>query len=786
VRVVSLAAVLGSLPLATAVAGREYSSDAPLEITADTIVYEGERELYVAEGNVRVVQEQRSIEADWVVFSSRTRRGIAAGDVVVVDGEEVLEARFIDFNIDSLQGVCFETRLDTGPDGFKVGAQELEKTGDKTYHVQQGVFTTCRCPSEDDQEPWKIVVEEGDVRLGGYAQVKKTTVDVLGIPTLWLPWLIFPVKTERESGVLLPDFGMSKRSGFQVGLPLFWAARDNVNVLVTPNYLQKRGVQAELEIETVYGSRSATEFYLAYIHDTHKDFDDPKNRWGAALASDTFLPAEWRLRADIRLISDNDYVEDFREFARFRRDRFLESQAFGFRHFGDDGRMGVTLSGIYTDDIQARGSDVDDDRDRYLLQRFGAARFDQLSGRSRLLPGLVTHLGTEFINFYPLDRPQEDEQLAGQIVEAYFVDVGVDGRPNTGDFGEGDTAFQEGELLADYGQRLILHPRIAYPLRLWDALELYPEVGYQQTLYRSENRDFQERGLFTARLDVTSRLYRDLDLPLLPPVTHLLEPKLSWALVQQREQKGNPVFVPRTATPQLRVRQLALDNVVLDTADRIEAANMVKLGLGNRFYMGGGAGRAASMRVEVELSGLYDFSNRDAARLVLDGRTSFATGMASNFSLSLDPKTGKLDEGLLGVAIFVPPAFRVLRGGVVGARYRYLRQIPRLDDSYAGEYERVSQISADMRLGLGRNWSVGYGATYSLEQQNLLVNQGFLEYTSKCGCWAVGADFGDDSTRGFQFNFRYTLLGFGGKGGAFLGGRGVSTREFGESAAGVP
>jgi hypothetical protein len=66
------------------------------------------------------------------------------------------------------------------------------------------------------------------------------------------------------------------------------------------------------------------------------------------------------------------------------------------------------------------------------------------------------------------------------------------------------------------------------------------------------------------------------------------------------------------------------------------------------------------------------------------------------------------------------------------------------------------------------------------------VNQGFLEYTSKCGCWAVGADFGDDPTRGFRFNFRYTLLGFGGKGGPFSGGGGVSTRDFGQSAARVP
>ena len=63
------------------------------------------------------------------------------------------------------------------------------------------------------------------VKVGGYATAQNTTVEILGVPVVWLPWLIFPVKTERETGVLFPHFGLRGDAGLGAGLPLFWAAR---------------------------------------------------------------------------------------------------------------------------------------------------------------------------------------------------------------------------------------------------------------------------------------------------------------------------------------------------------------------------------------------------------------------------------------------------------------------------------------------------------------------------------------------------------------------------------
>jgi len=51
-----------------------------------------------------------------------------------------------------------------------------------------------------------------------------------------------------------------------------------------------------------------------------------------------------------------------------------------------------------------------------------------------------------------------------------------------------------------------VNPRIAVPLRLADVAELRTELGYHGTLYQSEERSFESRNLFSAQVDVRTRI----------------------------------------------------------------------------------------------------------------------------------------------------------------------------------------------------------------------------------------------------------------------------------------
>lgn len=786
-----------------------------VEITADQIVYESRRSVYVAAGSVQVSQGERQIDADWLVFDRTTGRGIAAGNVRVDDGEALLEARFVEFDNGAQHGLALTGRLDLGENDFRMAAGELIQSSDDHYGVREASFTTCRCPDDAERLPWQINAAAANVELGGYAMVTNTTVDVLGVPTVWFPWLMFPVLNDRASGLLLPEIGFGGNNGYELAIPLFWAARSNINVIATPRYLSERGLKPELAIETVYGERSETTLYGSFLRDqspdTYVDQDGQtrnvysKNRWAGAFDNDIDLPAGLRVRSDILVVSDNDYVEDFDDFRSYRRDRFLESRVFGFGHFGPADSGALVVGGVYVD---PRQNPDFEDRDEFILQRAPEASLAWLATPLPGIGGLTLAMDVDYSHFLPFELPQdffseilsspEYDPSNGELVgNDLFLDIGIAAIPGEfennpearAQFGAGDGVFQEGEPVADRGHRAILHPRLSRSFRLFDAIDLRPEVGWQQTLYSTQAQSFAERGLLTARLDVSTQLVGELDLPGLPPLLHLTEPKFGWALVSREDQSENPLFVPGTLVPEVALRQLSLDNIVLDTADRIESTNLATLGFGNRFYVKGRQG--PELRAELDVSLGYDFAGHGAGdfeQLILDGRILPKQGFLANFMLAYDVGSHAIAQGLFEVSFPIPKGGPVLPGSYIRAGYQYRRDVPLFyEDFRQGErfsrfiesFDSIQQVTGRTRLRLTENWALEYNVGYSFERSVLLTNQGGVEYTSGCRCWALGVSVSEHRVRGIQASVNFTLLGFGQSlARPFSGGQFIGTKVY--------
>ncbi len=801
-----VAACVSALPGHAAGGDDALRRDQPIEITADRIVYESVRQVYVAQGEVRVVQDDRRIDADWIVFNRITRRGIAAGNVRAADGDDVLEARFLEFDNAAQQGLVLTGRLDLGEDDFRFAAGELVKTSAQRFEAKDVSMTTCRCPEDDDRLPWVINADEADVEIGGYATVTNSTLDVLGVPAIWLPWAAFPIKTERATGFLPPQFRFGGGNGFEVALPFFWAARDNVNVTLTPRYMTTRGFKPELLVETVYGRRSSTDLFASFIHDMDPDeisgsVPNPTpppatlrrdrnqynpNRFGVGFDNDIHLPGGLRLRSDIQVVSDNEYVRDFEEFRDFRMDRFIESTAFGFGHVGRDGSGGGVLSVTYRNDRQNPDRS---DRDKYLLHRAPSAELAWLPTRVDPLAGFAFGMNVDYANFWSYKRASDELELTptsgGIQGDDRYLDIGIaslgggvftdpDQREK---LGVDDGVFQEGEPLNDKGHRFILNPHIGHSFRLFDAVDLRPEVGWHQTLYSTDAQSFEDRGLLTARVDAQSQLRGRVDPPLLPPLVHLLEPKVSWAYVWKRSQSSNPLFVPATKVPQRRIRQLSLDNVVLDDADRIDPANIVSVGAGNRFYIDRRGGRR--LLGELEFSLAYDFrgGRGDPGLAIAEGRLLPYRGIVSSFNVAYDMDKTRFEQAYFEVAFPLKGVLGLRRSSGLALGYRYRQAVGTFFESFESiqgvddvggsfsrlqsEFTRINQVTAATRLRFTENWAVDYSIAYSLHRTTMLTNRGALEYTSKCRCWAVQLLAEDNRTRGLRFGINITLLGAG-------------------------
>jgi lipopolysaccharide export system protein LptA len=768
--------------LAVAAPDRAHMDD-PFEITADEIHYDNRRSLYVADRHVRVEQGARSLRARWIAFSTETRLGVAEGNVELIEDGNRLNAEFMIFNVDTLQGTLYQGELDAGRDGFHIQAQELIRTGDDTFAMRDGIFTTCRC-EEGERVPWTLSAAKADVEMGGYGTLTNSTFDVLGVPVLWIPWIFFPVKSERETGFLLPDFQFGGRGGFGVGLPFFWAVHPQLNVTLTPRYFTERGYKQDVELEYVFGKRSGGDLFVAGLRDNQAGDQTRKDRWTVRWNHDQDLPAKWRWQTDLNLLSDNVYVDDFNEMREFKSFRYVESATNIERDFGAGGGYGAMVGARYADDIQ--GSTFED-RDDFLLQRATELRGDVQPGTLEGPLGIEARMDSELIYFAGFNKPEDnlDPRLSTSRplrTNGRFLDIGFDGRqarfipgppPNfIAVNGEDDGIFQPGEPLAERGARVILHPRLSRSFEMANLVEVVPEVGWQQTLYRSSGHQFAERGLLTARTDFRTRLVRDYGDEDGSVTRHVLEPKLSWALVSQRKQKQNPLFVPRGDTEQTRLRTLSLENVTRDPSDRTSSANILALGLGQRFFS---AARPSSVpRLKADLVTAIDWDFADSGGLgeiVAEGRVFPIGPLAGRVRASFDPEAVAFEEGGLELSLSTVNRTSFIRRASFLGAYRYLRRPPRFfetDSSDSSAFDRrgeseVNQVNFRFRVELAWRLRLTYSAIYGLTQeaQGFIRNHGLIEYVSKCRCWGVGVELDHENRDGVRAGLMIRFLGLG-------------------------
>jgi len=751
--------------------------DEPFEISADRIIYDADRDLYVAEGHVQVDQVGRRLKARWVAFSTKTNIGVAEGEVDLEDGDDRLRAEFMVFDVDTLHGMLFQGSTDAGEIGLKVRAKELIRTGKNTFTVRDGVFTTCYC-EPGERLPWEIHAQKADVELGSYATVTNSTFNVLGVPVLWAPWAFFPIKSDRETGLLIPEIEFGGRSGANFGLPFFWAALPQLNVTLTPRYFSKRGYKQDVEFEYVFGERSEGDLFVSgVLDDSSHDGggSTPRRRWAILWDHDQELPAKFRWQTDLNLSSDNLYPADFAELREFRAFRFLESTSNVARTFGATGGVGVMFGARFADELQGASPD---DLDHVLLQRWAEARADIAPGTLRGPLGIEGRVDSEYIYFGSY-RHSEGElgNLGGTglapLVETdgRFADVGIDGRVGGNLVGEDDDLFEPGEPIIERGSRVVVHPRLSKLFRLGGFAEFVPEVGWQQTLYRTNAQDFAERGLLTARGDLRSRLSRDyFGEGNRRAVRHVIEPRLGWAFVSSQGQKDNPLFIPRGSVDQSRLRAFSLENVTRNPSDRIDNANQLVLALGQRFYVRDRQGTAAKLRADL-LTGIdWNFTGREGlGNFYLESRLFPGRLIRSHVRGVFDLRESTFKEAEVGAGLRIPGVSRFVRMARLGTNYRYRRDLPRFAERVRGRPDvtetgdtRLSQMDWNATVELTERLRLRYRATYSfVDGGDFIRSYGALDYVSKCRCWGVSVNAFQERDQNYGGGIQFRILGVG-------------------------
>jgi lipopolysaccharide assembly outer membrane protein LptD (OstA) len=796
---IGAAALLGLLLVAPTVAGaqgsesvRESFEQEGFTLRADEIEYEEARDLYVASGNVRIEQATgRVLTADWVTFSANTRMGVATGNVEMVDGDDRLRARFAAVDFTSLVALLTDAQLEARSTGYVIEARSLEKSGDQTYRIQEGLITTCRCPPDVKHRPFEVEAQRTDIRVGGYAVARHARFRVLDVPVLYVPWLILPVKTERQSGFLLPNFGSGNRGGFELETPFFWAAKPNLNVLLRPAWISKRGFRPAMNVEYVFGEEGYGRGGAAGLPgDDEIEASDPDtrfsdDRWAYWLRYEHPLGPARRLGLDLLQMSDNNYPLDFGDLpGPVRNLRFTESR--GWASYAS-GPLFANVEAVAFDDLQ---SPNDLDRDNFLLHRVPDVRLASLPSSLGPLPFRAA-LDVRYTYFHQLDHP--DDLYGVRPVGDQFFDTGPDGLFNFGEPDrtgalpgdnvdrsgddlsfEGNGIFEEGEPLADRGHRIDLYPRLVRSDR-FGPVETLAEVGFRETLYFPRRGQSETRELWTARIDTRTRLERLFRLGALS-VRHVVEPSLGFGFVSRQDQEDNTLFLPTGSVPQERVRGADLRVRLRNPTDRIPDERFGLVAVTNRLFAPATrVGEPARQLGELRLGTGYDFEEDRILNLFLEGEFHPTSGYSLELELGYDPKDDDMDEALASFSWSSPI------GHSLSVSYRYVRNLPEVFEDFQfssdifdeadRSFNRINQLSLSGRYPLTRRIELFGSMFLSFEESR--TQQGTLgfELHSRCDCWDLIVS-GRQSTRPSQTELQVQIRLAGiGLGLPELGGR---------------
>jgi len=456
-----------------------------LKVKADSITYDKKTDTYDATGKVRIDWSGVIMFADEVTLRQSDNLATAQGNVFFRKGEDTLNADRVTLDLETAKGEVSNGRLFVKQGNFRLTGEKMLKTGEADYHVERGFFTTC-----DGEVPsWKFSAAELDVTREEYAVGRHAVFYIKDVPVLYFPYVVYPIKEERQSGFLIPRIGLSSKKGFYLEIPYYLVVNPSQDATFYLDMQTKRGVGTGADYRYLMRSGGFGTMNAYLIYDTEEDM-----LRGVLLIrhQQSFSPTLF-FRADIDLTLDRDFYRDYGEVNGEYNRQYLESSAFITKHWE---RYSLTTELRYVEDLYAVNNNA-------TLQQLPNITFTGIKQQLLDTPFYVS-LDSAFTNFVRQNGLE--------------------------------------------GQRLDLHPMLTYYTSPGGILEGAAWVGYRQRLYNTyggeTNTGFNDSGIPDVGASLSSTLSRVYDVVWgnLKKVKHTLIPEVTYSFLPQQDQDDLPFF----------------------------------------------------------------------------------------------------------------------------------------------------------------------------------------------------------------------------------------------------
>lgn len=649
-----------------------------------------------------------TIKADWIAYDVNQGTIKARGNLFIAIGPDRLTAETGEVNLNSETGTFTDATIIRDYKDLHFEGKVIEKTGEMTYHVEDGWVITCKL-KEGETAPWSFGAKDAKITDGGYAILKHSTFRIKNVPVLYSPWMILPVKRSRQTGFLFPAISTSDRDGFGIDLPFFINLSPSSDITVYPEYMAERGLMGGLEFRYVVDQNSKGGFMANYLND---DLTDPANveyyqdgnythtnqdRYWVRGKVDQDI-AGWITRLDLDIVSDRDYLTEFTSgLTGFNttNDRFLDVFGRGFDNKTIDERSNTFRILKYWQSMSLEGE---------LLAINDVRQYETDPTPLWKLPSF------NYTGLIPLGETQINFDWDANYVN-YWRENGVG------------------------AHRIDLYPRLSTPVPLSDYLEATAELGVRDTAYLIQEYgdaswvedQLENRLIFDFETEIGTTLVRDFGVNIgsVNSWNHTFRPYVNYLYIPDINQGDLPKF---------------------DEVDAIYDENLFSYGIDN-FFKIFGSNNGVNYEQEygyIKIKQGYSFRSQERDTPLTPVNVKIEYWPLRDFWMLYKTDIDVYGDG--AVYYSFEGSYRNKRGDVISTDYRY------------DKYRDTNSITANAVLNLFYNLVAAYSIERSIEDSKTVEENVALIYNQPCWSLELSSNYTPGNQK-FMLTFRLANIG---------------------------
>ena len=638
---------------------------APILVDADAAVAELDPEIAVFSGKVTLIQGAMQLDAEKIRLNRRTGEAEAMDGFILNRPDVRIAGTNARYLLTSEQGQIDQAIYRVPAIRARGNAAHAELFSEGLSRYRDITYSTCR-PGEDD---WLLSAETLELdRVEGRGLAHHATLRFMGVPMLYTPVFSFPIDDRRRSGLLVPTFGSSSNTGFDLSVPYYFNLAPDYDFTFVPRFMANRGLLLGGEFRFLTEDSDGT--VIAEFLPNDNAFEDGDQRGAFSIQANKRFDARTNALVRLNYVSDTDYLSDLGSSLAATSATHVERLG-QIRHVRD------------TWDFLGRAQYFQTIDDSIAFEDRPYSRIPQLSVNledPNGLSGTTYHLDAEYVNFYRRDSVR--------------------------------------------GHRVDLFPAISLPLEIdWAYLE--PKIGARYTAYWLTD---QTAGLNDSPSTLTGLFSLDSGLIFDRSVSYFdnaakqtLEPRLYYLFVPEKDQDDQPVF--DTGALNFSFNNLFRENR-FNGPDRFGDANQLTLALTSRVLSS--TTGAELLRASIGQTFFFEdrgvtlpdetIANDNTSALAGELAAALGGGWHARAGLEWNPhdgSNGTIEQALAQVS------YRDSNKRVINAAYRLRDGIIEQTDLAA-----IWPLNEKIRL-IGRH-------NYSLEESRLLEVLAGIEYGRCC------------------------------------------------------